>query len=245
MGTGTGLPRFVTERIRRLSVCARVSLLRRDGTAVDRLVIPRAIARVRRRSDVDGRHRRPDMNLLQLPWLELAIGTAMSGSAFVSRLRDPNRAYRWGLAFMGTSFICTLSAWLAFYIGIPNDDIAHHSFQPRLFGRMLFSLDELSAPLVPTVALLHVLTALATARTKMRRYSFSWSLAAAAIRLATFSCEQPWVLVGLLASSTVPPYVELVNRRRPTRVYTIHMALFVTLLVAGWGAVESAHGDIS
>ena len=43
----------------------------------------------------------------------------------------------------------------------------------------------------------------------MRRFSFSWSLAAEAIRLATFSCKEPWLLIGLLAVSTVPPYVEL------------------------------------
>ena len=66
---------------------------------------------------------------------------------------------------------------------------------------------------MPAVALLHFLTALATARTHMRRFSFSWSLAAEAIRLATFSCKEPWVLIGLLAVSTVPPYVELRNRR--------------------------------
>ena len=53
----------------------------------------------------------------------------------------------------------------------------------------------------------------------MRRFSFSWSLAAEAIRLATFSSKEPWLLIGLLAASTVPPYVELANRGRPTRVY--------------------------
>ncbi|MBI3863850.1 MAG: oxidoreductase [Planctomycetia bacterium] len=182
------------------------------------------------------------MNLLQLPWIELAILFAMVGSAIVARLRDPNHAYQWGLAFMGASFISTLWAWQAYYLGIPAEDLARFSLQPGLFGRRLFALDELSAPLVPSVALLHFLTALATARTKMRRYSFSWSLAAEAIRLATFSCEEPWVLVGLLASLTVPPYVELVNRGCPTRVYTLHMALFVALLVAGWAIVDTAPG---
>lgn len=186
------------------------------------------------------------MNLLFLPWLELSIGVAICGSAIVARFRDPNRAYHWGLACIGISFFCTLWAWLAFYVGVAAEDLARYSPQVPLFGKRLFVLDELSAPLVPTVALLHFLTALATARTKMRRYSFSWSLAAEAIRLATFSCVQPsWMLVGLLAASTLPPYVELVNRKRPTRVYTLHMALFVTLLVLGWAAVDSAQGDIS
>ena len=95
---------------------------------------------------------------------------------------------------------------------------------------------------MPTIALLHLLTALATARTHMRRFSFSWSLASEAILLATFSCKEPWILIGLLAVSTIFPYVELRNRRRPTRVYVIHMALFVALLILGWSAVEAGGG---
>ena len=88
------------------------------------------------------------------------------------------------------------------------------------------------------MALIHFLTALATSRMKMRRFSFTWSLAAETIRLAMFSCKEPWVLIGLLAASTIPPYIELASRGRPTRVYVLHMALFVGLLVLGWTAVE-------
>ena len=139
------------------------------------------------------RHRRTGMNLLYLPWLELALAVALGGAAVVARFRDPNRAYHWGLACIGISFVCTLWAWLAFYLGVPDEVLGRYSPQLHLFGRRLFSLDELSASLVPTVALLHFLTAAwHRARTKMRRYSFSWSLKRPRpIRLATFSCEQP------------------------------------------------------
>ena len=73
----------------------------------------------------------------------------------------------------------------------------------------------------------------------MRRFSFSWSLAAEAIQMATFATKEPWPLIALLAASTVPPYVELLNRGRRARLYVLHMALFVVLLVFGWAAVES------
>jgi NADH-quinone oxidoreductase subunit M len=178
------------------------------------------------------------MNILQLPWIDLAILVAMVGSLIVSRLKDPYRAYRWGLLFTGTSFGCALLASLAFAAGIPPEVTRPWSLQPLLFGRMLFVMDELNGPLVPSVALLHFLTALSTARTHMRRFSFSYSLAAEAIRLATFTCKEPWILIGLLSVATVLPYVELRTRRRPTRVYVLHMALFVGLLVVGWTAIE-------
>ena len=158
------------------------------------------------------------MNVLHLPWLELAITVTLLGSPCISRVRNPDRAYRWSVVFVVASFGCTVLAWLAFYVGVPPESLVRFSIQPTLFGQQIFVLDELNAPILPTVALLHLLTALSTSRTFMRRYSFSWSMAAETIQLATFSCKEPWILIALLAISAVLPYVELLNRRKPTRV---------------------------
>jgi NADH-quinone oxidoreductase subunit M len=179
------------------------------------------------------------MNLLSLPWLELAILGSLLGALVVSRLRHPLHAYTWGLAFTGASLVCAILAWLSFYCGTPLGEIEAWSLQMHVLGRRVLALDALSAPLVPAVALLHFLTALATARTKMRRFSLSWSLTSEAIRLATFSCTQPWLLIIMLILTTVPPYVELLNRGKPTRVYVLHMSLFIGLLVIGWAGVEA------
>jgi NADH-quinone oxidoreductase subunit M len=183
------------------------------------------------------------MNPQTAPWLELAITAGLVGSPIISLLRTPTRAFRWGLAFTGASFLFALLSWLNFYVHTPPEMVGRWSVQPWLFGRTLFSLDELSAPLVPAVALLHFLTALATATTHMRRFSFSWSLASGAIRLATFSCRDPWPLILLLSLSTIPPYIELLNRKRPTRLYLIHMGAFVGLLVLGQAAVSMTVGN--
>jgi NADH-quinone oxidoreductase subunit M len=175
------------------------------------------------------------MNVWNVPWLELAIVLPPLGSLLVSCFADPARAFRWGLTFTGATLACTVLAWFAFVLGAPDESV--WSVQPYLFGRTIFQLDEMTAPLVALVALLHFLTALATGRTKMRRFSLTWSLASEAIRIATFACAEPWVLIGLLCVCTVPSYLELVNRGRPTRVYVLHMALFMGLLVLGWSLV--------
>jgi NADH-quinone oxidoreductase subunit M len=182
------------------------------------------------------------MNVMHLPWLEIAIAIPLFGSPCLSRLRNPDRLYRWSVALFGATLACSVLAWLAFYVEVPARSLAGYSIQPSLFGRMIFALDELNAPILPTVALLHFLTALSTSRVNVRRFSFAWSMAAEAIRLSMFSCEEPWILIALLVISTVPPYIELVIRRMPTRVYVIHMALFCGLLVVGWGAVELEGG---
>ncbi|MBY0522023.1 MAG: oxidoreductase [Gemmataceae bacterium] len=176
---------------------------------------------------------------LPVPWMEAAIVLALVGALTVSRFRDPLRAYRWGLAFTGIAFICTLLACLGFYLCRLEGVELEGGLQVRIWGELIFGIDELNAPLLAVVGLLHFLTALATGRTKMRRFSISWSLASEAIRLATFACTAPWVLIVLLTACTIPPYLELRNRNKPTQVYALHMGLFVVLLVGGWALVES------
>ncbi|HEY7312245.1 MAG TPA: proton-conducting transporter membrane subunit [Gemmataceae bacterium] len=176
------------------------------------------------------------MSVLAQPvlWLELAILAALLGALCVGRLRDPLRAWLWGLAFTAAALACAMLACLGYYLSRANGLEADGGAHTDLLGRQLLHIDELNAPLLPMAALLHFLTALATGRTKMRRYSLSWSLASEAIRLTAFGCAEPGLLIGMLALGTVPGYVELLNRRKPTQVYLLHMALFVGLLALGW-----------
>lgn len=166
------------------------------------------------------------MTFGSVPWLELAVLVPLAGAPLVGRLRDTYAASRWCLAFTGAALGCSAAAWAGVELGPSAGEHAA--------GRLLV-LDRLSAPLLPLVALLYFLTALATARTKMTRFSFAWLLAGESLALATFATADPWALALLLALATLPPYFELVRRGRPTRVYALHMALFVGLLLAGVG----------
>src|SRR5262245_1038947 len=183
------------------------------------------------------------MSLWNVPWLELAIFVPLLGALALNRIGNPIRAFWTGLAFSGASLACAVLAWLGYALGfaVPDD---LWSVQPYLFGRHVFVLDELSSVLVPLVSLVHFLTVLATGRTKMRRFSLAWSLAYESARLAMFACQVSWVLIVLLVLGTVPGYVELSNRRKPTRVYVAHMASSVGFLVLGWPLVTwgETHG---
>jgi NADH-quinone oxidoreductase subunit M len=188
------------------------------------------------------------MSLLALPWLDIALALALVGAVLVSRVRDAQQAFRAGVAFTGAVFVATLLAWADFYLGISDASRRVPGWQPLVlgerFGGVLFAMDDLNAPLLPTVALLHFLIGFATPRTKMRRFSFSWSLASEAIRLALFACNEPWVLVGLLALESVPPFIELRNRGKPTRVFILHMVVFVLFLTGGQLLSGTAAGPI-
>jgi NADH-quinone oxidoreductase subunit M len=178
-------------------------------------------------------------DLLSLPWLEAAIAAPFAGCVVVGRFRDAHRATRWGIWFTVISLAFAVLAGFAFAGSAPGPSRPWDP-QGRLFGSRPFALDELNAPLLPVVALLYMLTAVATGRTKMRRFSVPWLLASEGLQLAAFACTEPWVLIGLLAAGTVPPFVELRNRGRPVRVYLLHMGLFVGLLILGWSFSDRA-----
>lgn len=183
------------------------------------------------------------MNLVSLPWLELVVVVPLLGALRVSLLRRPDDAARWCVGFAAATFGCATLAWLGFYLGVPADPQRLGAL-PYFFGRHVLAVDLLSAPLLPAVALLHLLTALATARTKMPRFSFAGMLLSDALRLAAFSCPatEPWLLIALVTAGTLPPLAELLGRGKPVLVYALHMGLFAGLLVIGWANIDPAAG---
>jgi NADH-quinone oxidoreductase subunit M len=184
------------------------------------------------------------MNELPLPWIELALLLPMLGALWLAREDSPERARRHGLVFFAATLFCTLAASVNFYLLRSWQVADPQSLYPvlRFLGRDFLVVDELSAPLLPLTALIFLLTASATLRIKQRRFSFGWTLLSEAIVLATLACKHPWAIIGLVAVATIPPFLELRARRRPTRVFAIHMLLFIGLLILGWSVVVVTEG---
>jgi NADH-quinone oxidoreductase subunit M len=182
---------------------------------------------------------------LHLPWLELAILMPLVGIAWQARTRDPEEAQRRSLIFSALALACAVGAWLDFdWVGGAMDH-DRWSIAQRLFGFEPFVIDRISAPLLPTAALIYFVTALATLRTKVRRFSFGWTLAAETILLATISSRDPWCIITLLCAGVVPPLAELRARGKPLRVFAMHMALFIVLLVAGGALAYRNHAAVA
>ena len=187
------------------------------------------------------------MNELHFPFIELAVVIPLVGSALVARVRDPQRALRCSVALTGLTFLAAVAAWLDYgwlqsalksgeYVLEAHD--RWHLMQ-RLTNRELFTIDQLSAPLLPLGALLYFLTSVATLRTKLNRVSFTSTLASEAVLLATFATNVSWLIIALLIVGAAPPYFELRARGSNGRVYALHMLLFTVLLVAGWVGVQA------
>jgi NADH-quinone oxidoreductase subunit M len=175
---------------------------------------------------------------LHLPWLEFAIVTPLVGALWVARQRDAELAQKHSLIFSGSALAFALGAWLDF--GTLHTFEAHDrwSIGWHIANIEPFVIDELSAPLLPMAALLYFLTSVATLRTKVRRFSFAGMLVAESILMSTFSTRNPWAIIALLAAGALPPLFELKARRRPIRVFAIHMGLCIAMLAIGWWTIE-------
>lgn len=178
------------------------------------------------------------MNELHFPWLELAILLPLLGALVVGGIKSAERARYWTLGILSASLAGTLAAWLDFSRLQAVEAHDRWDLLHWLTGRDLLSLDEFSAPLLGLLSLLGFLTVLGTLKTKIQRVSFGGLLISQAIGLAIFSTREPWLLVGLLTLSVLPPLIELLQREKPIGVYATHLGMFVVFLIAGWWLVS-------
>lgn len=179
------------------------------------------------------------MSELHLPWLELSVLLPLAGAIWVSLLKNRDRARTVCTIVCAVTLVCAIGEWLDFTILETFEAHDHWSLFQSIFHRDVFIVDELSAPLLPLGALLYLTTVMTTLRTKSNRFSFHWTLVSESILLATLACRHPWLIIALLVAAIIPPWLELRKRRQCSRVFLIHMALFVTLLVVGQALVGS------
>lgn len=173
------------------------------------------------------------MTELHLPWLELSVLVPVVGAIWVSLLKNRDRARIVCTTVCAVTLVCAIGEWLDFAMLGTFEAHDHWDLVQSIFHHDVFVIDELSAPLLPLGALLYLTTVMTTLRTKSNRFSFHWTLVSESLLLATLACRHPWLIIVLLAVATIPPWLELRKRGRCTRVFVMHMGLFVTLLVAG------------
>ena len=166
------------------------------------------------------------MTLSALPFLDLAVGLLAAGALLTGRRADPLRTIRVAFAVAGGATGLATLASAAYFAGATPAGVLR--------------VDELTALLVPLVSLMHLLTVLGTARTKLRRLSFPRMLGAEAVRLAVFGWpgggpagDGVWGFVGLVVLADAFPVWELVARRQTARLYLLHLVPFAACLAGG------------
>lgn len=165
----------------------------------------------------------------EFPLLLLLVALPLLGALLTRWQPDPDVARRQSLVIAVLVLVGAVGAWID--LALPETSA---SPRPRAWAAADFlKIDDLSAPVLVLAALQYFLTILATLRTKFPRFSFPGLLASEGILLATLASPQGWIMIGLLALGAFFPWFELRAHGKPTRVYVLHMVLFVALLVAG------------
>ncbi len=177
------------------------------------------------------------MQELHLPWLELSVVIPFIGAIYIKLLKNRNSAYMQCVLLCALTLICALGEWIDFMTLRIFEAHDHWDFLKAIFGRDVFVIDELNAPLLPLAALLYLMMVLSTLRTKLGRFSLAGALFSEAILIMTLSCREPWLIILLMSLATIPPWLEMRSRKQSTGVYTVHMSLFIGLSVVGWWLV--------
>jgi NADH-quinone oxidoreductase subunit M len=178
---------------------------------------------------------------LHFPWMEFSILVPFVGAFWVRWIGQPEVARRHAIAICGATLFFAAGEWIDFSSLGSFEAHDHWDMIEWMFHQDVFVVDELSAPLLPLAALAYFVTVLSTLRTKTGRFSFSSTLISEAILIATLSCRSSWTLVWLLSLAVLPPWIEMRRRGRCTRIYTLHMGVFVALLITGYALLRLTH----
>ncbi len=175
---------------------------------------------------------------LHFAWLELSILLPLVAACACVFVRNRRISQQLALAVSLLTLGLTVGEWLDFGTLGTFSAQDRGSLIRRWLGYELFVIDELSAPLLPLIATLFTLTIAATMRAKVVRVSFGMTLLAEAILLATFSCTVAWLLTVLLLIGTIPPWIEMRQRGRSTRVFEIYLGTHLVLLIIGMWVIR-------
>lgn len=165
------------------------------------------------------------MNLSSLPWLELSLLLSLVGAVVAAFIKMPGLALRACLGFLLAILLCATAASLSMGAGW----LKH------------FAVDDLAAPMLPVLSMLHLVTLLGTAKSRVSPLFCTRLMLATFVSLAAVTCHESWMLVSLLVIGVLLPLWDLHSRGSATRGYLIHMSLFIVLLVLGW---QFAHKPI-
>lgn len=161
------------------------------------------------------------MNIFAIPWLELGIALPAVGAALAWTRPTSSARRQIGGAMAALALLCAILAWLGH--GRPDSTLV----------RSLFEIDRFSAPLLPLVALLHFLAIVSMTGPLETRRTIPIVLAGETVLLATFALKSPVPLAAALVLGWLLPYLDLRDRRQPSRVYLLHAAAFAIALVPG------------
>ncbi len=164
------------------------------------------------------------MKLSTFPWLEATLLLPLIGAATVAFIKLPATAARWSLGFLLAALAGAVATAVAFFA-------APESAALRLGS---FKADDLAAPMLPVLAILHLLTLLGTSKFHLTPMFCVRMLISASATMAAVTSQNGAVLISLMVLVALLPVWGLRSRGRSARGYLFYAVPFIALLLLGW-----------
>jgi NADH-quinone oxidoreductase subunit M len=164
------------------------------------------------------------MNLTAFTWLEATLLLPLIGAATVAFIKLPAAAARWSLGVMLAMFAAAVATSVAFFS-------APGSAQLRMGA---FKADDLAAPMLPVLAILHLLTLLGTSKFYLTPMFCVRMLVSASATMAAVTCQSDAGLISLMVLLALLPVWGLKSLDRSVRGYLFYAVPFIILLLLGW-----------
>lgn len=178
------------------------------------------------------------MKLLHFPWLELAFLLPIVGALLVRFGAKWLSIRHTAIAISGLLVLCTAGEYLDFLSLQVFEAHDRWEILNQWFGGPVVAVDELSAPLMPFVALAYFLVVLSTPHTKLARLSLTLLFAHEALILFVLACKASWgITLGLALSMLFVP-LELHWLGKPIRNQLVHAGLAILLMLLGLGCLS-------
>ncbi|MEQ1829662.1 MAG: proton-conducting transporter membrane subunit [Pirellula sp.] len=163
------------------------------------------------------------MNLTTLPLFELTLLLPLVGAVAIAFVKATLTAARWCMSFSIGTFACALVASFEF--------VGSTGSETHLLDA--FFLDRLSAPMLPMMAMLHLLTMLGTSKSRVSIQFCIQLLMATFVSLAIVTCHSIIGMCVLLMIEICLPTWDLASRQQRLRGFLLYMLVFASLLLVG------------
>lgn len=175
------------------------------------------------------------MNPNTFYWFELTLLLPLTGACILFFIKSQALATRWCMGFILATLL--IATFASFEFGVSPTHVRH------LLN--IFDIDEISAPLLPIVMILHLLTMLGTAKSRISTLFCVRIQLSAFLTLSTLTCHHAQILVSLLLLGVLIPTWDLGSNGRPLRGYLFYMCLFALLMCAGLNLTHGMSSDIA
>ncbi len=175
------------------------------------------------------------MNPSTFYWFELTLLLPLAAACIILFIKSQALAARWCMGFILITLLCATFTSFEFVES------------PTRVQRFLniFGMDDISAPLLPIMMILHLLTLLGTAKSRISKMSCVRIQLSAFLTLSTLTCHHSQALVLLLLLGVLIPVWDLESHGRRLRGYLLYMCAFALLLFAGWNSNIGLPSDMA